>query len=212
MFVGRRAARGFGGGAPRRRGKAGTAEGGPGRGGRLSPSLKIRRYLVTEKNMVRADFYTSIILMAFGIAAVALALRMPVIQGDVYSAPGLLPTLLGSVIFALSFIMFGRSLYRSKGKVGVRGTSVKAFVQDQATRRIVLTLAVCVLYAVLLGKIYFPALTFLFVFSFVVCFEYERGIPWRGRIKKTAIAALLALVVSAAVTLTFERLFLVRLP
>ncbi|MDR0583366.1 MAG: tripartite tricarboxylate transporter TctB family protein [Treponema sp.] len=167
---------------------------------------------MTGKNMLRADFYTSLILMAFGIAALALALKMPVIQGDVYSAPGLLPALLGSVIFALSFIMFVRSLYRSKGKVGIRGRSVKAFVQDPATRRIFLTLAVCVFYAVLLGKIYFPALTFLFVFSFVVCFEYERGTPWRGRIKKIAIAALLALIVSALVTLTFERLFLVRLP
>jgi putative tricarboxylic transport membrane protein len=167
---------------------------------------------MTEKNMARADFYTSIILMTFGIAAVALALKMPVIQGDVYSAPGLLPTLLGCVIFALSFIMFVRSLYRSKGKVGVRGMSVRAFVRDPAARRIFLTLAVCVFYALLLGKIYFPALTFLFVFTFVVCFEYDRGTPLTARIKKIAIAALLALIVAAVVTLTFERLFLVRLP
>jgi hypothetical protein len=70
---------------------------------------------MTEKNMARADFYTSIILMAFAVAAVAGALKMPVIQGDPYSAPGLLPTLLGSVIFLLGLVMFVRSLIRSGG-------------------------------------------------------------------------------------------------
>jgi putative tricarboxylic transport membrane protein len=167
---------------------------------------------MTEKNMVRADFYTAIILMAFAIAAVAGALKMPVIQGDPYSSPGLLPTFLGSVIFFLSFVMFVRALLRSKGKVGIQWGSAKAFVKDQAIRRIALTIVICVLYVVLLGKISFPALTFLFIFGFVLCFEYDRGVPFKSQIKKILIAALMGLLVSAAVTLTFERLFLVRLP
>jgi putative tricarboxylic transport membrane protein len=167
---------------------------------------------MTEKNMARADFYTSIILMAFAIAAVAGALKMPVIQGDPYSAPGLLPALLGSVIFLLGLVMFVRSLIRSGGKVGIRAGSIKAFFKDRAVRRIFLTIVICVSYVVLLGKIYFPALTALFIFGFVLCFEYAPGVPFKFRIKKILIAALLSLIVSAAVTLTFERLFLVRLP
>jgi putative tricarboxylic transport membrane protein len=167
---------------------------------------------MTEEKMIRADFYTAIILMAFGLAAAGMALKMPLVQGDPYSAPGLLPTLLGFVIFSLSFIMLVRSLRRSKGALRVKGGSIKAFVKDQSVRRISVTIAVCVLYAVLLGKIYFPALTFLFIFGFVVCFEYDRGVPFKGQIKKILIAALLAFTASAVVTLTFERLFLVRLP
>jgi putative tricarboxylic transport membrane protein len=167
---------------------------------------------MTEKNMARADFYTSIILMAFAIAAVAMALKMPLIQGDPYSAPGLLPTLLGSVIFLLSFVMFVRSLLRSRGKVGIRGGAIKAFFKDTSVKRIFLTIVICVLYVFFLGKIYFPVLTFLFIFGFVICFEYDRGTPFKSRIKKILIAALVGLIVSAAVTLTFERLFLVRLP
>jgi hypothetical protein len=167
---------------------------------------------MTEKNMARADFYTALVLMVFGVTAVAIARKMPVIQGERYSAPGILPTLLGFTIFALSFIMFVRSLRRSRGAVWIKGTSFRAFLKDTATRRILLTIVVCVCYVVLLGKIYFPALTFLFIFGFVVCFEYDRETPFKAQIKKLMIAALLGLLVSVAVTLTFERLFLVRLP
>jgi putative tricarboxylic transport membrane protein len=167
---------------------------------------------MTEKNMARADFYTSIVLMVFGIAALVAALKMPVLQGERYSAPGLLPALLGFVIFALSLIMFIRSLYRTKGAVGIQGGSVKAFVKGTSTRRIFLTIFVCLVYTILLGKIYFPILTFLFIFAFVLCFEYDIKTAFKSQLKKLAIAALLAAGVSAAVTLTFERLFLVRLP
>jgi hypothetical protein len=167
---------------------------------------------MTEKNMARADFYTSLALMAFGITAVALALKMPLIQGNVYSAPGLLPVLLGSTISALGFIMFIRSLVRTRGTVKVEKASIGAFFRDPAVRRIFLTILLCTRYTFFLGKVYFPVLTFLFITAFVLCFEYDIKAAFKSQIKKTAIAALLAFIVSAAVTLVFERLFLVRLP
>jgi hypothetical protein len=167
---------------------------------------------MTEKNMTRADFYTSIILMAFGLAAAIAALKMPLIQGDPYSAPGLLPALLGFVIFGLSLIMFVRSLLRSGGAVKVEGSSFKAFLADRSVQRIGLTILLCVVYTVLLGKVYFPVLTFLFILTFVLCFEYDRASPFKSQLKKIGIAVLLALIASVVVTLVFERLFLVRLP
>jgi hypothetical protein len=168
---------------------------------------------MTEKNMVRADFYTSIILMAFGITATVIALKIPPLKGqNPYSAPGLLPAILGIAILGLSFIMFVRSLLRSRGKVGIQGGSLKAFFLDVTVRRIFLTIFLCILYAFLLGKIFFPLLSFLFIAVFVVCFEYDLKAPLKSQTKKILIALLLAVIVSAAVTGIFEYLFLVRLP
>ena len=166
---------------------------------------------MTEKNMVKADFYTSIILMVLGITATVMALRMPVISNR-YSAPGILPMILGIIITVLSFIIFVRSLARSKGRIGISGSSVKNLFADIGVRRIIATTALCLAYALLLGKIWFPLLTFLFVFSFIIFFEYERKEPLKPQIKKVLMAALVALITSVSITLVFEELFFVRLP
>ena len=166
---------------------------------------------MTEKNLVKADFYTSIILMVFGITVTVMAVRMPVISNR-FSAPGILPTILGIIITALSFIVFVRSIIRSKGKVGISGTGVKELLADIGVRRIISTTVLCVGYALLLGKLWFPVITFLFVLIFIVFFEYELKEPFKPQIKKILIAALVALIVSVSVTVVFEELFFVRLP
>ncbi|GHV37912.1 hypothetical protein AGMMS49546_07190 [Spirochaetia bacterium] len=166
---------------------------------------------MTEKNMVRADFYTGVVLMAFGIGALVLALRMPP-MADRYSAPGLLPAILGIIVAGLSFILLIRSLIRTKGKVGISGAGFRSFFTDTGTKRIFITIVLCLGYVILLGKVFFPVLTFLFVFAFVVCFEYDRKESSRPRIKKILIAALLAVCASAVITSLFQYLFLVRLP
>ena len=166
---------------------------------------------MTEKNLVKADFYTSIILMVFGITVTVMALRMPVISNQ-YSAPGVLPTILGIIITTLSFIVFIRSLMRSKGKVGISGTAVRDLLKDIGVRRIIATTVLCVGYALLLGKIWFPIITFFFVFSFIVFFEYERKEPFKPQIKKLLMAVLVALITSVSIAVVFEEFFFVRLP
>ena len=167
---------------------------------------------MTEKNMAKADFYTAIVLMAFGIAVTIMARQMPEIPRDPYSAPGVLPTILGIIITSLSLIMFIRSIIKTKGQVGVSGSSLKSAVTAAAFYRILATIVFCLCYAFLLGKVWFPALTFFFIFGFIVFFEYDRKTPFKTQIKKLIFAALVALVASAMVTAVFRYLFLVRLP
>ena len=166
---------------------------------------------MTEKNMARADFYTAIVLMAFGITAIVMALGMPVIS-DRYSAPGVLPIFLGIVITGLSFIMFVRSLVRMKGKVGVSLASIKETITAVGALRIIATIVLCLCYSFFLGKVLFPLLTFLFIFAFILFFEYDRKMPLKPQVKKVLIAALVAILASGAVTALFRYLFLVRLP
>ena len=166
---------------------------------------------MTEKNLIKADFYTSIVLMAFGIAVTVMAGQMPVIR-YAHSAPGLIPRIIGSAITVLSFTMFLRSIIKTKGRVGVSGASFKAFFADNTTHRIVITVVLCVAYALSFGKLFFPLLTFLYIFTFIIIFEYDRGIPLKARIKKLILAAIVAICSSVSIFVLFQYLFLVRLP
>ena len=170
---------------------------------------------MTDESMTKADFYTSIVLIAFGITAIVFAFQMPGMTDDgqnPYSSPGLLPSILGMIIAGLGLIMFIRSLVRTKGKVGVSGQAFKTVFTDIGTFRILVTIALCVLYALLLGKLFFPVLTFIFVFVFIVLFEYDLKIEFKLQIKKIIIAAIVAAVTSVTIYMIFTYLFLVRLP
>jgi positive regulator of sigma E activity len=108
--------------------------------------------------------------------------------------------------------MFIRSIVRTKGRVGISGSSIRSVLTITASLRMIITVAFCLAYVFLLGKLWFPLLTFFFIFGFIVCFEYERETPFRPQIKKILIAALTAAAASAMITALFRYLFLVRLP
>ena len=167
---------------------------------------------MTEKNIARADFYTAVVLVAFGITVTVMARYMPDIPRDPYSAPGVLPTFLGVVITGLGLVMLVRSVMRTKGRLGVSGTEFKNAVSSAGTRRMMATAAICLVYAFLVGKISFTIITFFFVFWFIVFFEYDRKTPFGRQIKKLLVAALVAIAASGAITVIFTYLFLVRLP
>ena len=167
---------------------------------------------MTEKSLVKADFYTAIVLMAFGISATTMARKMPVIPRDPYSAPGVLPTLLGIIIAGLGLVLLIRSIVRTQGKVGLSGTSFKAFFSDPATQRMIVTIVLCIGFVVFLGKIFFPLLTFLYIFLFIVLFEYDIKTPFKAQRKKVLVAGFVALCSSISITAIFQYLFLVRLP
>jgi hypothetical protein len=54
--------------------------------------------------------------------------------------------------------------------------------------------------------------TGLFIFLFMILFEWERGMNVARRRKNLISAVLIAVLSSVAITLVFERLFLVALP
>jgi hypothetical protein len=110
-----------------------------------------------------------------------------------YTAPGLVPGLLGLTILALGLLLALRSrkLEFSSG-------------HDWAGTALVL--ALCLGYAVgLVGHVPFWLATFVFVTAFIALFEY----PARRRM---ALAPLYGAATSLVVTWLFESVFLVRLP
>lgn len=169
-----------------------------------------------ESNMPRADLVTSIILIAFGISVLVLSLQMPRFEEhgvNPYSVPGIVPGFLGAVVAFLGVVLFIRSIVQKGYRLGLTGGTVKEFFTSETTKRFALTIAVSIIYAlVLLGRIPFPIATGVYIFTFIFIFEYQWKKSFLVQWKRVLMALAVAVVFSAAVTGVFRYLFLVNLP
>jgi hypothetical protein len=110
-----------------------------------------------------------------------------------YTAPGLVPGLLGLVILGLGVMLALRTAGANQSLGGRWGETA-------------LVMALCLGYAAgLVGRVPFWLATFVFVTAFIVLFEY----PARRRM---AVAPLYGAATSLLVTWLFQSVFLVRLP
>lgn len=170
----------------------------------------------SQEGMHKADFLTSLGLLAFGIAIVVLSIRMPRLEHrgiNPYTIPGLVPALLGAAIVIMSGMLLvraimerGYSLNLTKGRIG----EIAGLPQ---VRRVLVTLLVCLIYALgLIGRLWYPASTFLFVFVFIALFEYPAHMRTHGRTRQLITAGIEAFFTATIVSVVFRYLFLVRLP
>jgi hypothetical protein len=114
-----------------------------------------------------------------------------------YTAPGLVPGLLGLVLLLLGVVLALRAVPRKSPAAGAA---------PMRWGNTPLVLALCFGYALgLIGRAPFWLATFVFVTAFIVVFEY----PSRRRM---ALAPVYGAATSLAVTYLFEAVFLVRLP
>ena len=163
----------------------------------------------------RADLLFGLVLVALGIAVAFESWRMPrLTELGVHpmTAPGLVPGLLGLVTALLGGILTTRSARTGGGPpAGAVGGGSQDFLRQAG--RFALTLVLCLAYAVVLvGRVEFWLATGLFVFAFIVLFEWNGEREISGHVRAVVFAGIQAVVVSALVTVVFERIFLVRLP
>lgn len=161
--------------------------------------------------MVRADFITSLVLMCLGLGTLALSWRMPRFGGSgasVYSAPGLVPGMIGVAIALLGAILCVRAVLALRARAPREQEA-----PEQGWLRAFSALALCGFYALaLVGRAPFWLATFLFVFAFIVGFElWDPEMRQRAR-HRLAAALIIAAAASAAVSYLFQEIFLVRLP
>ncbi len=169
-----------------------------------------------ERNMTRADFITSIGLIAFGIAVLVLSIQMPRFeeQGvNRFSVPGIVPGFLGSIIAVLGVVLFIRSIIRKGYKLGLDGAAIGRFFKAEITKRFAVTILVSMAYGWgMISRINYEIATAIYIFAFIVIFD----VKWRQGIKtqwkKILVAAIIAVLVGGIVGTTFRRLFLVNLP
>ena len=157
--------------------------------------------------MIRADLVTAIVLLALGLGAVAESWRMPRfadVNAEPWSAPGVVPGMLGAALAVMALILLMRSL-------AARRAPAEGGPDEGGWGRVAAAVGICVVYAGgLVGRMPFWLATFVFVFGFVALFEMtEPGARWR-RVGVGALAV--AAATSVVVPFVFQTVFLVRLP
>jgi hypothetical protein len=164
------------------------------------------------------DLLTSLALVALGSGVVAESLRMPRFErfnANPYTLPGIVPGVLGAILALFGVIMLARTVVAWR-----RGRAVPAAAgaaEPGSARRVALTLVLTLGYgAVLIGRVPFLAATLLFVWAFLLAFQWSPALVAEGRrgplLRYVGGALLQALLVAGIVTYVFERVFLVRLP
>jgi hypothetical protein len=171
---------------------------------------------VEEKNMPKADFVTAIGLSLFGLAIIVRSLQMPrfaSVGANPYSVPGIVPGLLGVVLTTLGLMLLARSIRRKGYRLGLTRETIRGYFAEASTKRFLIALFLSVIYgAFILKRIPYALATGLYVFAFVLIFEYRPGEDLFSQKRTLFFSFLEALLVSAGVTLVFRYLFLVDLP
>ncbi len=165
--------------------------------------------------MVKKDFITSIVLIAFSLSVIVSSYTMPRLERrgiDPFSAPGVVPGMIGIILLILALILFIRSVRYGGYHLLQRGGEEES-VQQGAALRVGLTLVLSLIYAIgLLGHVDYTIGTLLYIFIFIVLFEYRWGEPTLSQLRMFGYALLQALIASFLITIVFRKLFLVDLP
>ena len=169
-----------------------------------------------QENMPKADFAVSILLMCFGVWVVIHSFQMPrfkELRADPLSVPGIVPGILGTVIFVLSLVVFIRSLTRKGYRLGLNRQTLNNFLRDTSLQRMLLTIFICIVYGIfMVGRLNYYLATFIFVLIFLVFFQFRYSEDTTVRAKLLTLAVLQALLTAGIVGAVFRYLFLVDLP
>jgi hypothetical protein len=163
----------------------------------------------------RTDLVTGAVILAFGLAVLRMAWGMPTFTdrgGDPFTAPGIVPGFYGIVLAILGAVLAGRSIHRGALRPGGGKLPVATGFTHSSISRLVAAVLVCLAFSIgLIGWVPFWLAVTIFVTAFVLLFEWQDE-PTPRRVRRVATALALGIATGIAVTLVFEKLFLVRLP
>jgi putative tricarboxylic transport membrane protein len=166
--------------------------------------------------MVRADFLTGIVLILGSLYVIFESWRMPRLEHlgtHPLSVPGIVPTVLAVVLILFGGVLVIRSVVAGGYRLGLSVARGRAVLARPGNQRLLLTALLTIGYAGgLLGRVPYELATGLFIFGFVLLFEWEWGLSTAGYAKRVAAAVVLAVLTTGVVSYAFERLFLVTLP
>lgn len=166
--------------------------------------------------MIKADFLTGLFLILLSLYVLFESWRMPRLEHlrvHPLSVPGIVPAFLAVVLIIFGGVLLIRSVTAGGHRLGFSIGGMRQILSQPGNQRLLTTAILSIGYAgLLVGTIPYWLATGLFVFGFMVIFEWERGLTISGYAKLALVAGVLAAVTSATVTLAFERLFLVTLP
>lgn len=159
--------------------------------------------------MAAADRLTAIVFFAIGIAMLFGGWqmdRLEIRQIHPLSIPGLMPMLLGGALALCAVILWLQADPESEA-------GSQKIMTGGSPARLGTTVALTCFYALaLVGHMPFLWATALFIASFAAVFSWPAGAGRAAGLRVIGQAALFGIVAAYAITLLFEKAFLVRLP
>jgi hypothetical protein len=160
----------------------------------------------------RADFVVSLVWIALGLGIAWISWnmdRLSHLQASIYTAPGLVPGILGLSIAFMGALLLLRAL-----RAGPRVITTKLPFHWRTHWRLIFSLSTSLLYAFALVFIHGPfwLVTALYVGLFVFVFQYEQRVAAQQLRRGFAVAVVHGLITGLVIQYVFEELFLVRLP
>lgn len=173
----------------------------------------------SNEKMIKADFISALFFLALGAYMILEGLKMPGAGGfiEIGGEPGRVPIMIGTALMLLAIILLARSSMKG-------GWQVWKLAELEESERVGIirtayTAIGCSFYAVgLIGASiagwdipYYHA-TALFMFVFIVGFEWQQVQSVSARARLIIMALLQAIVVTSLVVYLFEQKFYVVLP
>lgn len=171
-----------------------------------------------ERQMHKADFVTAVVLIAFSITVIVLSVQMPRLEHrdiNPYTIPGLVPGFLGVIVGVLSVILLIRATINGGYRFGPGpGTvTVGEWIRSGEAQRIGLTIILSTIYALgMIGRINYMIATLLYIFAFILVFEWKKGAPIGAHRRILILAGIEAVVATLVIAGVFRYVFLVDLP
>lgn len=166
--------------------------------------------------MRRAELAVAAVWFAVGATVAVASWRMDRLADraiEPWSAPGLLPGVIGLLLMAFASVVAWRAWRAGRADAAGAAVAADAGGGDGTLRRTAIAAALCLAFALSLGHgLPFMASGAVFVFAFTSVFAWR---DWQaaGRVGRgVAGAAAVAVATTVAIALLFERVFLVRLP
>ncbi len=189
-------------------------------------------------SMLRLDLLSGVAFSALGLFMAIKSWYMPRLEHrDVspFTVPGIVTGVLGGVLLVLGIFMIVRAAAKGGWRFAGSGAAIREALLTRGGAKLLLTLGLTLGYAAgLVGRIRFEWATILFLFVFILLFEWNK--PAAGgdqlrvfqridgffmrvfggtaglRIRTMVAAAILATVVAFTVVYVFQEVFRIRLP
>ncbi|MFA5027227.1 MAG: tripartite tricarboxylate transporter TctB family protein [Candidatus Methylomirabilota bacterium] len=166
--------------------------------------------------MIRADFVTGIVLILGSLYVIFESWRMPRMEhlgAHPLSVPGIVPAFLAAILIIFGGVLVIRSVMLGGHRLGLSAAKAREVLARPGNQRLLTTGVLTIGYAgILIGRVPYALATGLFIFAFIVLFEWKKGLAPARTARLVGCAAILAAAVTLLVSWSFERLFLVTLP
>jgi len=158
---------------------------------------------MNEKQMIKADFFVSLLLVAFSLFIVIAGVLMPRYENwGYYAMPAMSPLFFGIVLLFMSLVLLYRSVVRKGYRIRLNRDHWNRFRESAAVRRFGVCLGLVIAYYLLLGTVDFVLLTAAFLFGNIA---YFKGAKWWSNL-------IVSFVTSLSVWLVFYKIFMGPLP